>query len=78
MRKMLIAVAVVPALCLCLAGIAPAETQTDAVSAQFVDPVPDYWNGGGTAALAVFRAPDGLWAIKDLSRFYLGSMGDLA
>jgi len=42
--------------------------------------VPPIWavdfNGDGTGDVAVFRASTGLWAVRDVSRFYFGGPGD--
>jgi hypothetical protein len=36
------------------------------------------FDGDGTSDIAVWRAANGLWAVKDLTRFYLGTTGDQA
>lgn len=35
------------------------------------------YDGDGTAEIAVFRSTTGLWAIRDLSRFYFGGSSDI-
>lgn len=35
------------------------------------------FNGDGTGDIAIFRDSSGLWAIRDLTRFYFGTTGDL-
>jgi len=44
----------------------------------------DYWvmgggdyDGDGTSDFAVFRPPNGLWAIRGLTRYYFGTNGDI-
>ena len=35
------------------------------------------FDGDGTGDIAIFRESSGLWAIRNLSRFYFGTTGDL-
>jgi len=37
----------------------------------------DDFNGDGTGDVAIFRDSSGLWAVRDLTRFYFGSTDDL-
>jgi len=37
----------------------------------------DDFNGDGTGDVAIFRGSSGLWAVRDLTRFYFGADGDL-
>ena len=34
------------------------------------------FDGDGTGDVAIFRGATGLWAIRDVSRFYFGGPGD--
>jgi len=46
------------------------------LSCGLVTPAADF-DGDGYDDLAVFRPSSGLWAVRDMTRFYFGSMGDI-
>ena len=40
-------------------------------------PAAEDYNGDGTDDIAIFRASSGLWAVRGVSRFYFGGIGDM-
>ena len=40
------------------------------------EPVPGYYNGGGTKDIGIFRPTSGLWAIMGITRAYFGGSTD--
>jgi len=43
----------------------------------FTVAIADDFNGDGTGDVTIFRDSSGLWVVRDLTRFYFGSTGDL-
>jgi hypothetical protein len=41
-------------------------------------PVPADYDGDGADEFGIFRADDGLWAVRGLTRAYYGTSGDIA
>ncbi len=53
------------------------ETSTVSLGLSTDRPVPADYRGDGADEPAVFRADSGLWVVKDLTRAYFGTSGDL-